>query len=603
VTSNGTYRHYEGTYKGVFRGGKVKSTAANHTFKEIDWIWLEVTPTNQLEKRNSDEERVYDYYFAQQLPKTPIFRLPWKKAGNVIIVGPEKKAFDGIIYDVVMTRHTVGPESAERIIREPNGKQVALDALEMSGTIRFSLPDTAAPVSTLTQPEIAPKDDSIVGKLKRNVLQRFIPQRQPVNYTTGPNTAGAIGESSEAQPPVAPQTPIPVRPNRLSGCLSSLIGLAFALLIMKWLPILGILALVGVISNAISSNKGAVTAGNDRVGCWSVLVWLIAVYTCFHAWSNAPRIIFWSLVFITLLHIVSRIQTRSGWKAIISIITILSLIGYWSSHMHVDWRKYFDPRKEEGRARIEPPIPVEVTDRDGNKKIDSLFHHEVHWDDFVNRSYNERYGTTLGQYTQSSNMHRALSQVDAAGDVRTYWTSIYQALVTNDSNKLDSLANYFKEQRDSLHLNPTETAEAVVTFIQEIPYYLVHDGTCEEAANCGNDFMTEYHMEGKPCLGNMAAGIQGPYEFIHNLKGDCDTRSVLCYTILSKLGIPSSVWVSEVYGHSIIGIGVPASGNNFQNLNGQRHFATELTAKGFRVGMISPDHTDMDNWLITLKNQ
>jgi hypothetical protein len=97
---------------------------------------------------------------------------------------------------------------------------------------------------------------------------------------------------------------------------------------MKWLPILGILALVGVISNAISSNKGAVTAGNDQVGCWSLLVWLIAVYTCFHAWSNAPRIIFWSLVFITLLHIVSRIQTRSGWKAIISIAYWLLVLTY-----------------------------------------------------------------------------------------------------------------------------------------------------------------------------------------------------------------------------------------------------------------------------------
>jgi hypothetical protein len=72
VTGNGTYRHYEGTYKGVFRGGKVKSTAANHTFKEIDWIWLEVTPTKQLEKRNSDEERVYDYYFAQVRRKRPL---------------------------------------------------------------------------------------------------------------------------------------------------------------------------------------------------------------------------------------------------------------------------------------------------------------------------------------------------------------------------------------------------------------------------------------------------------------------------------------------------------------------------------------------------
>ena len=270
--------------------------------------------------------------------------------------------------------------------------------------------------------------------------------------------------------------------------------------------------------------------------------------------------------------------------------------------MNLDWRKYFDPRKEEGRATIEPPVPIEVTDKDGNKKIDSLFHHEVHWDDFSQRSYLGEYSTTLSQYEQSNRMHNALAGVEARGDVRTYWTSIYQSLARNDQAKLDSIVDYFQTQRDSLRLNPTETAEAVVTFIQEIPYYLLHDGTCEEAMSQGNDFMNEYHAEGRPCLAGVVAGLQSPYEFVHNLKGDCDTRSVLCHTILTRLGIPSSVWVSEAYGHSIIGIGVAGSGNNYKTVDGQRHFATELTAKGFRVGMISPDHTDMDNWLITLTN-
>jgi hypothetical protein len=279
----------------------------------------------------------------------------------------------------------------------------------------------------------------------------------------------------------------------------------------------------------------------------------------------------------------------------------LTLIGYWSQYLHIDWQRYFYKPRTENHTKIKPPVPVELTDSNGKKHIDSLYTHEVLWNDFVNRSYRESYNTTAGQYAASKQMHNNLSNFQRVNSSQQFWTSIYYSLVNNDSKKIDSLAQIFFEKRNKLRLNETEVAELVVTFIQEIPYYLLHEGTCKEASNSGNTFMIQYHRSGKPCMGGLFAGIQSPYEFVHNLKGDCDTRSILCYSLLSKLGIPSSVWISEFYGHSIIGIGVPASGNNFKMINGQRHFATELTAKGFRVGMISPNHTNMNNWTLTIK--
>jgi hypothetical protein len=52
-----------------------------------------------------------------------------------------------------------------------------------------------------------------------------------------------------------------------------------------------------------------------------------------------------------------------------------------------DWRRFLQPPKTEGRVRSEPPVPIEVTDRDGNKQPDSLYRHTAEWDDFMNRSY------------------------------------------------------------------------------------------------------------------------------------------------------------------------------------------------------------------------
>ena len=585
----GTYLHFEGTYRGVYRGGKVSSALGTHTFKEIDWVWLEVTPVARLAARNVQEERVLDFYFAPQLPKKSMFRLPGNQGTHVILVGPEKKAFAGTIYDVVMRQHTVGSSDAEITIKDPNGKPVAMDALEISGTIRFSIPDTTvvAPQPTLTNAS----STQVAGT----------PFQPPtVNYT--PHTSPTFSNPLVA-PPLT--TAAPASPGTASGCAGNVGALIIALLLMKWMPVLGVILLLGLVANAIQSKKTAgipAQNGKENFGCISTPLLLIGIVTCIQAFMHAPRPVFYALLFITLCYLISRVQTKPIWRVLIGILFVLTMIGYWTNYFHFDWQKLFESRKTEGRSTIEPPVPIEVTDKDGNKKIDSLFHHEVHWDDFSQRSFVGEYNTTLSQYTQSNRMHNALAGVEARGDVRTYWTSIYQTLARNDQAKLDSIVDYFQTQRDSLQLNPTETAEAVVTFIQEIPYYLLHDGTCDEAMSQGNDFMNEYHAEGKPCLAGVVAGLQSPYEFVHNLKGDCDTRSVLCHTILTKLGIPSSVWVSEAYGHSIIGIGVAGAGNSYKTVNGQRHFATELTAKGFRVGMISPDHTDMDNWLITITN-
>ena len=583
----GTYLHFEGTYRGVYRGGKVTAAAGTHTFKDMDWLWLEVTPSKRLTSRNVEEERVLDFYYAQQLPKKTLFRWPGAQSTNVILLGPEKKAFAGTIYDVVMLHHTVGDNDADITIKNPSGKLVAMDALEIAGTIRFSIPDTSV---------IAPQP--VLSDAATNSATGEISRHNSIHYT--PSTTGDTNAVfATPTPPLAPATP-----RKASGCAGNIGALLLSLVLLKWMPVIGIFLLLGMIANAIQSKIPAGIAGQGgqkNLGCISILLLLSGIASCVHSFTHAPRPIFYAMLFVTLCYIISRLQTQPIWRTIIGLVFILMLIGYWAQYLHFDWQRLFKSHKTEGKALVDPPVPIEVTDKNGNKKTDSLFHHEVHWDDFSQHSFLNEYNTTYGQFDQSNRMHNALAGVEARGDVRMYWTSIYQSLVRNDQAKLDSLVTYFKTQQDSLRMNPTETAEAVVTFIQEIPYYLLHEGTCEEAIAQGNDFMNEYHAEGKPCLAGVVAGLQSPYEFVHNLKGDCDTRSVLCHTLLTKLGIPSSVWVSEAYGHSIIGIGVAGAGNNYKTVNGQRHFATELTAKGFRVGMISPDQTDMDNWLITLK--
>jgi hypothetical protein len=58
--------------------------------------------------------------------------------------------------------------------------------------------------------------------------------------------------------------------------------------------------------------------------------------------------------------------------------------------------------------------------------------------------------------------------------------------------------------------------------------------------------------------------------------------------------------VSEAYGHSILGVGLPVGNGVYKTIKGLNHYGVELTNKGFRLGMIAPQQRDMSNWDIAL---
>jgi len=230
---------------------------------------------------------------------------------------------------------------------------------------------------------------------------------------------------------------------------------------------------------------------------------------------------------------------------------------------------------------------------------DYLTDHEIDWTDFESQDYLARYTTSSREFQRSSQLHQPFGNTIGYTSSLQYWNAVYSEFTQQDRLRLDSLVRIFSGIREQYRLNAAATAEMVITCVQEIPYYLVHDGSCSEASRQGG-FIQEYHAARRPCLPNIIAGVQTPYEFAHTLKGDCDTRSLFAFHILSRLGIPVSVWVSEVYGHSVLGVGTGRGSHLYKAVGGSRHFPVELTAKGFRIGMISPDQAVMNNWEIAL---
>ena len=249
------------------------------------------------------------------------------------------------------------------------------------------------------------------------------------------------------------------------------------------------------------------------------------------------------------------------------------------------------------------PLPV-VTNDDDNELIpdkpDSskkANQYTISWNDYQNRNYKGTYNITKNNYTISnSNRNRINNASDLA--------EIYDNCFEKDQVLMPALYQMFDKLKAEKKTDTKQFAEMIGTFVQRIPYVLVHDKSCEqllrEAAN--DEFIQQYHREGKECLQNCKYGLQAPAEFGFNLKGDCDTRALLAYTILDHYGYDVAILTSNVYGHAILGIGLPYQGL-YKSHNGIRYYSWELTAKDWQPGLLAPSISEMDNWEISNTNK
>lgn len=139
-------------------------------------------------------------------------------------------------------------------------------------------------------------------------------------------------------------------------------------------------------------------------------------------------------------------------------------------------------------------------------------------------------------------------------------------------------------------------AEAIVSMIQDIPYKLILDTDCAQAAQQSR-FVQEYlNRCSEPCcLGNTKFGVQAPAEFLGNLYGDCDTRTLCLYTILKHFEYDVGIINSTQLAHSMLAINLPYEGI-YKLHNNKRYYIWETTNVGFIPGYVSPDYNNMNLW-------
>jgi len=283
------------------------------------------------------------------------------------------------------------------------------------------------------------------------------------------------------------------------------------------------------------------------------------------------------------------------------IIGILFLLGFIASIIHSFNMQahYYNPKPLIVDSPRETTPIIEPIKNSDNATSDSIIARYRSWKDYHGNNYEGRYQIKLSDY-KKAHLYKQNIQIDN-NSINQYDRVIFN-LKEFDNNKFPSLFKLFDSINKAKKLDKIKFAEMIVTFVQDIPYTLILDNECN--ANLYNDrFTKNYLLNNKgDCSGNERFGINTPVEFLVNLKGDCDTRTLLLYSILNHYNYDIALMSSEFYGHSIIGINLPINGTAYV-YNNERYILWETTVPNAKPGMIPNEISNLNNWRISLKSK
>lgn len=337
-------------------------------------------------------------------------------------------------------------------------------------------------------------------------------------------------------------------------------------------------------------------------GCTIILSSILGIlFLVFILLSFLPSLPYISigLIFLMLLNF---IQPILKWVfRIIGILFILALVFSLIDLFRNPSTYIPKPRVEdhaEEKLDKDFVIPKDTITKDTFFK-DSIITRKRIWKDYDGIQYTGQYSMSLNSIIKSSQYK---SSFQFPNNISSPYSYMVHSIKEYDKNNLNGLYKMFDSIQKGNSLNKMKFAEIVVSFVQDIPYYLILDSDCD--ANLYSDNFIKEYLNSKEarCYGYQKFGINTPLEFIASLKGDCDTRTLLLYTIFDHYSYDVVLMSSEEYGHSILGINLPYNGMSYE-YNDSRYVLWETTSPNLRPGIISDKLSNLNYWKISLKSK
>jgi len=225
---------------------------------------------------------------------------------------------------------------------------------------------------------------------------------------------------------------------------------------------------------------------------------------------------------------------------------------------------------------------------------DSLITHYRMWE-----ANGEQYSGALSIYKKDLEDVQNFRRINSS----TYFNEIgdeYFKLYQHDQPQLKLIYSMLDSIKQRNAMNDKEFINAVVSMVQDIPYRVIlADQSCY---NNPNPEIRELVNQSNGCKDNVYYGVQSPLEFMGDLYGDCDTRTLLLYTILKHYSYDVAILNSDYFKHSVLGISDLQNGRNINyrgfyiNDRYKRYYLWETTAKNYEPGNMPYEYRKRSKW-------
>jgi hypothetical protein len=347
-------------------------------------------------------------------------------------------------------------------------------------------------------------------------------------------------------------------------------------------------------------SKPSNTSNNE--GCFSSLLGLIGIILGIVFLLLILPSLVYILPFFLILFLLNIIPSKL-YSWLFRIIAAIIFIGFVANLFHVfsDSTNTFIPEPtlvENPKEQETQTFPI-IDTVNNVPKVDTLIKHYRVWKDYDGNKYEGYIWTKRNDYNKSKYYKNNLNTNQYTP--RAYDEIIY-LLKENDKQKLKGVYQLFDSIRVNSQLSNIKFAELLVSFVQDIPYAVILPDDCNPRLY-DDKFIQDYlNSKNARCDGFEKFGINSPVEFMSNLYGDCDTRTLLLYTMLSHYDFDVALFSSEYYSHSIIGINLPINGIAYKYGN-QRYVLWETTASNIRPGILPKEISNLNYWRISLKSK
>ena len=224
-----------------------------------------------------------------------------------------------------------------------------------------------------------------------------------------------------------------------------------------------------------------------------------------------------------------------------------------------------------------------------------VFRHGRAWRNNYGTPYQTKLTVRSADVTQAILSHKSMNPEG----LTSFWGELYAQMALESGPKLDLILDAFYQIYQQQPMSAEVFAEMVVSCIQNIPYALVFQEACQDPEQYQGWIQELLRECPDCCLGDQPFGLQTPLGFMQNLKGDCDTRTVFLFSVLSAFNYDVAILNSDVYRHSILGLNLPAAGQ-YKLFRGKKYLVWETTAPNHIMGVLPPQINNMNFWDVVL---